>query len=354
MERIITYTFLRRTPTTPYSDPFPLNNTSHLLLISHSFSSLALPIFYRSVTISRPSHYQTFFNPQTGLFVFGEEGRNRWSWVREICILSSIFPPLVPSRPPQVDDETSWVVPLVFPKSERKLELACIMDRVRFLEEEPSLQLDVRRLVEEAQANPSMRSKSSALLREEFVEDTEILEQEIIEEELEAWSVMMYDASLEERIDELVQTNTELWIEGERERVFSHVLRCGNPVVLALPHDPFTHEPLLSSTQPFTPILQLHLEPGSKEVASEVLFDSVSNLRSGVGVAEVQLFGYSAGFLEELELELELELGEKNFEEAALVDWSWKRENGSQKVLLAADPLVRSTLVSPLLRRGMY
>jgi len=204
------------------------------------------------------------------------------------------------------------------------------MDRIRFLEEEPSLQPDVRRLVEEAQADPSSRSRCLEMLREEeYGEDLALG----FEEEGETIDA---GASVEERVDELVQTNVELWIEGERERVFSDVLRCGNPLVLALPHDPFTHEPLLYSTQAFTPTLQLHLEPGSKDVALEVLFDSVDNLRTGCGVADLELVGYSATLLDELERELEL----KESEEAAAASslgWSWEKEDGSKKIVLATE-----------------
>ena len=210
------------------------------------------------------------------------------------------------------------------------------MDRVRFLEEDPSLQRDVRRLVEEAQRDPSSRSKCHSMLREELGEDLALDEGEIDEKDLEAWSVRMYSASVADRIDELIETNTELWIEGERERVFSEVLRCGHPLVLALPHDPFTHEPLLYSSEAFTPTLQLHLEPGSEDVTLEVLFDSVDNLRTGVGVEDVELVGYSASLLEELERELKSK-GSEDGVVAATMGWSWEREDGSRKMIIATE-----------------
>jgi len=113
LEQILSFSFLCWSKLIPASDLFNLNNTSHLLLVSKGFRLLCLPLFYKSVTITRRSHYTTFFNPERGIFVTGDDGKKPWSYVREVSArfqlaskfnrpLSSprperLFPPLSPS-----------------------------------------------------------------------------------------------------------------------------------------------------------------------------------------------------------------------------------------------------------------
>ncbi|KAL7414564.1 hypothetical protein BDY24DRAFT_414278 [Mrakia frigida] len=124
LERILRYTFLRRTRLSPSSDPYPLRNTTHLLLVSKAFRELCLPIFFQHLTIARPSDYITFFNPENGLFVAGEEGRRRWSYVEVLGFAHGVTPP---SRFPTEDDE-SWIVPLAAPVGDR-LQIICFFDK---------------------------------------------------------------------------------------------------------------------------------------------------------------------------------------------------------------------------------
>ncbi|KAL7411863.1 hypothetical protein BDY24DRAFT_442887 [Mrakia frigida] len=111
LERILRYTFLRQTYLTPSSDPYPLRNTTHLLLVSRAFRELCLPFFFQSITIARPSDYITFFDPKDGIFV-GEQGRRRWSFVKAIGFGWKAEPPSVFPR----GDNSSWIVPLLPPE----------------------------------------------------------------------------------------------------------------------------------------------------------------------------------------------------------------------------------------------
>ncbi|KAL7414417.1 hypothetical protein BDY24DRAFT_440389 [Mrakia frigida] len=126
LERILSYTFLRRSPLTPSSDPYPLRNTTYLLVVSKAFHELCLPFFFHSITIGRPSDYVAFFDPKEGIFVVGNKGRKRWSFVRELC-----FGPMVEPRAVFPEDEgkpwSSWIVPLVVP-SEDHLQTVCFLD----------------------------------------------------------------------------------------------------------------------------------------------------------------------------------------------------------------------------------
>lgn len=124
LERILLYTFRRRTETTPSSDPYPLRRTTHLLLVSRSFRELCLPIFFQSITIARPSDYITFFDPEDGL-ISGDEGEQRWSFVRELCIVSSIGPPSAVAY-----SENCLLRPLAIPwrSSSNELEVLCLLE----------------------------------------------------------------------------------------------------------------------------------------------------------------------------------------------------------------------------------
>lgn len=126
IERILKYTFLRRTPLTPSSDLFSLRRTTHLLRVSKSFRLLCLPIFYRSITITRPSHYTTLFGRDQGTFVVGEEGKQRWSFVREISIVVGVEPPI--DFEATFSRECDAILPLkILP--DHTLDVVCLLER---------------------------------------------------------------------------------------------------------------------------------------------------------------------------------------------------------------------------------
>jgi hypothetical protein len=102
LERILDYAF-RPTPSsplqsTPSSLPTPLPHALPLLLISRSFRLLALPFFYRSITIVKSQDWSTLFDSDRGLFTDAEEGKKRWGWVKELCWDPRAFPPLADPR----------------------------------------------------------------------------------------------------------------------------------------------------------------------------------------------------------------------------------------------------------------
>ena len=71
---------------TPLTSDDPLSppvGTSHLLLISRGITALALPLYWRSVTILRADDWVKLWDPETGLFA-GKAGQARASWVKEV------------------------------------------------------------------------------------------------------------------------------------------------------------------------------------------------------------------------------------------------------------------------------
>lgn len=67
-------------------DPAPPPPPSALLLVSKGFTSLALPHFYRTITIYHRSDWTSFFDPNQGLFVVGEQADLRRRAVVELNI----------------------------------------------------------------------------------------------------------------------------------------------------------------------------------------------------------------------------------------------------------------------------
>ena len=67
---------------TPISPPVGL---SHLLLVSKEFSALALPLYWRSVTVLRSDDWVKLWGAKQGLLV-GPTGKARAGWVQEIRI----------------------------------------------------------------------------------------------------------------------------------------------------------------------------------------------------------------------------------------------------------------------------
>ena len=73
------------TPHTCEAPITPLVGTSHLLLISKGFTTLALPLYWRSVTVLCSDDWVKLWGAETGLLA-GDRGQKRASWVTEIRI----------------------------------------------------------------------------------------------------------------------------------------------------------------------------------------------------------------------------------------------------------------------------
>lgn len=127
IQRILKYTFLPSSPLTPLSDPHHPRGTTHVLLVSRAIRQLALPFVYHTIIISRPSDFVTFFDPEHGLLNAGEDGKRRWSLVREIGIVAGVWPELATA----LHGDRRYLVPLEIP-SAGNIKIACILDGALF------------------------------------------------------------------------------------------------------------------------------------------------------------------------------------------------------------------------------
>ncbi|KAL7413895.1 hypothetical protein BDY24DRAFT_388490 [Mrakia frigida] len=112
IERIIKLSFLpagRR-------DPPPSPPSTSLLSVSKAVRLLALPYFFEVVSIRRKEDWQTFFDPSSGIFVEGEEGERRWSWVKELVVPLEFPPPL---NTHYTFGQPSYFIPLTIPNSKK-------------------------------------------------------------------------------------------------------------------------------------------------------------------------------------------------------------------------------------------
>ncbi|KAL7414531.1 hypothetical protein BDY24DRAFT_414244 [Mrakia frigida] len=164
LEKILKNVFLRPTQLLPTSDPFNLNGTSHLLLVSKGFRELCSPIFYQSVTITRPSHYVAFFNPEHGLFGTGEEGEKRWSFVRELSIAIGIEPPLS-------SHSTSSCLAALHLPSGRTLQRVCLLHRAG--QRVPRSENPCPRVLHRLMQDPGRREAAMVALEPQRLADVE-------------------------------------------------------------------------------------------------------------------------------------------------------------------------------------
>ncbi|KAL7414597.1 hypothetical protein BDY24DRAFT_440559 [Mrakia frigida] len=192
LERILKYTFLRRSKLTPFSDPFHLNGTSFLLLLSKGFRELCLPFFYHTLAITRSSHYAVFFAPTDGIFSAGEVGEKRWNFVKELALVRGAFPPLVDPPRAVINPPLSFCfVDLTIP-SRRNLERVCLLEPPNKLAEDIEADPAVQNLISSVQADDFLRSRTRSRIwrykqsggwSEESIriEVDEVLRQEVLE-----------------------------------------------------------------------------------------------------------------------------------------------------------------------------
>ncbi|KAL7411414.1 hypothetical protein BDY24DRAFT_138672 [Mrakia frigida] len=81
IERILKLALGAFDPISPHSPPSPPTRTSHLLLLSRGLRELALPLWWRRITIVNCQDWVVLFGEGAGLLVVGEEGQKRWAMV---------------------------------------------------------------------------------------------------------------------------------------------------------------------------------------------------------------------------------------------------------------------------------
>ena len=297
LERMIRYTFLRLTKFTPSSDPYPLQNTTHLLLVSKAFRELCLPFFFYSVTIARPSDYITFFDPESGIFVVGEEGRKRWSIVKALGFGYNVEPP---SRfPTQEEDQSSWIVPLVAPDP-AELRDVCFFNQTVCLPGHHGPELHA---VGEALADQGIRARFLEDISMGYEHSASLLEEDV--PELEEWAAIVYDQSLEDEIaDRIIQESTDA-ILISRSDFYGHLVSPNPtrtiPLVLRL-SDPIVHLSLLTSigsgaSESLRATLFVYRNgtssPSPDSPDAHVVTEYFALIRRLLEIYKIELFGYS-------------------------------------------------------------
>ena len=81
IERILKFALGAYDPISSHSPPSPPAQTSQLLLLSRGLRELALPTWWRRITIVACQDWVALFGKGVGLLVYGEEGRKRWEMI---------------------------------------------------------------------------------------------------------------------------------------------------------------------------------------------------------------------------------------------------------------------------------
>lgn len=309
LERILKYTFVPSSPLTPFSDPFHLRGTSHVLLVSRGVRELALPFFYHTVIIRRSDHYTTFFDPELGLFNDKVTGEERWSFVRQVGIITGVGPPINPN--PTIDDEAGFgrsftaLLPLRFPENHR-LERFCLLDH-------PDLVVKLDN--DEAFQSLLRLTQGHSSFRENWEEiTTEDWESSGADQTLSAWCQSRFGGdTIEHAVDWHIKSDTVSDVRSSREAAVDNLL-CMQPEQIQLSPDGIAflgEDSLADMSGPGHSLVVYSNNTGGVPtepkddgtVQDEVDFvSSVLNLQRGLGINRVQLEGFSASCLEEVKV----------------------------------------------------
>ncbi|KAL7414601.1 hypothetical protein BDY24DRAFT_369724 [Mrakia frigida] len=307
IERILKYTFLRRSKLTPSSDPYHLNGTTSLLRVSRGFRELCLPFFYHSITITTSFHWTTFFDPEHGIFVAGEDGRKRWNYVRE------------------VQDSQHYLYQANWRKG---------------------AQLDM--VVENIKIQAAVRTQILEDLHEEYEDDMEF--NPASSEDLEDWIQNNLEAdTIETEIRTRVEDRTVAFIEREHRTVVQELVQASYPSALRVPSD--TMKGLVSIDTAAGRMERTLLE--IYQASPGVLYDLppgelcriVGVVQSQFGSVEIRLEGFRPNYLSSLGLWIKVygHLPGHGFSETLrAVSWSWLLPDGSLFVLHPCSPDDRS------------
>ena len=293
IERILKYTFVPSSPLVPSSDPFHLRGTTHLLLVSRAIRELALPFFYHTVNITRPSDYTTFFDPDNGLFVAGETGPRRWSLVRSLGLVYGVEPPVVsdPSLT-QVPSGAALLVPLAFPTRHPRLPTFCLLRRRSTLTE---WKLGLHRLQRLACLDPSRRyaieDELYSAWENDPVDSDYPFEQVMIEQ---------YGHDVDAQINEEISAVIRNAVKDERERVFQRLLVRIQPGEVHWAMNELYHyvRGLLKTTLPDTTLVVYSSWEGAAETVGSFV-ERVTRAEDMLGVAQVRSVGIPVSYLDE-------------------------------------------------------
>lgn len=166
----------------PNTQPTPLAHSSPLLLVSKRVRELTLPLFWRSITLTRSSHFVALFDPKKGLLHHGSLAVDRRGWIRELCIDAAV--PYDPKKLSKTFNKRTAVLqkdrgydlhvklsPAALPNLVRLVlgDPGYLVPGPRGFEEEPSYQDLARRLgIDEISSDPDWdgeETKTDRLIR---------------------------------------------------------------------------------------------------------------------------------------------------------------------------------------------
>ncbi|KAL7414621.1 hypothetical protein BDY24DRAFT_385856 [Mrakia frigida] len=337
LERILKYTFLRRSKLTPFSDPFHLNGTSFLLLLSKGFRELCLPFFYHTITFFRPSHYTDFFEVCFGP-ALNDLLKGKWEWVREICIVVGVEPPLnhvrrdfLQSRNggPQVPG--SRYTTSVWPTYAGNLEAVCLLDATGPL---PIPDPIFDRLVLADVHQNERREECGILLEQEYFASGSPLS-------FDAWTKETFGRGVMDEISERIRRHTTAAIADERGHFFSVVVRYSNATTLIASTESLLYHDLTiqDALTFFHKNVELHNTSNPlQQPSSDSLVRMVCDFSVPVRPTTIQLVGFTSDLLAPFEMAMNGLVEER---ELWFEDWRvvWEKEDGS----LVALPPVDST-----------
>ncbi|KAL7411302.1 hypothetical protein BDY24DRAFT_135257 [Mrakia frigida] len=109
LSEIFSHFFGSTSVATPISPPTPVKGSTSLLLTSKPFRTLSLPLFWRSITIHKPSDFVSLFDPKIGLLhAKGKVGKERRGWIQTLSFGREAAVPLSLDRITRESFDTAY------------------------------------------------------------------------------------------------------------------------------------------------------------------------------------------------------------------------------------------------------
>ncbi|KAL7409165.1 hypothetical protein BDY24DRAFT_404196 [Mrakia frigida] len=324
--KILEYIFLRPSPTTPASPHQMLNGTTHLLLVSKSFRTICLPIFFRSVTIYRTSDFATFFDSRRGIFVVTAEGRKRWDMVKELCIVDGVQLPL------EGDD----LLPLTIPSSHQIDQLVILEHKPRSFDDWDFVPPQLTREEEEHHAASQRRTDQQR--NRLFASTIQSLREEQIQEgqqhqSFEEW-IQARTGTSDVHSVVSVEVIRKMWEESfdERRELLNRIVLDTSPRQIHISLLAQRHFlPLQSRSRTETVVIHYAVLPSSNrswpESSPPDVVELAEEISYWLNLFHVQLVDFPRSEVEEL-------VERVGKEPSEITRWTWRWEDGSSFEML--------------------
>lgn len=308
---------------------------------------MCLPHFHRTLVITRPSDFITFFHPTDGIFA-GPEGLKRWALVKELVILTGVSPPLIADLPSSPSGP--WGVPLAFSTSTHTVDLLCIVDPdpiTTYSKPSPTRSMfgplpllltpHVAHLIASAQSDPATIAHTRSPLYAAYAGEARLSNDPATDAGFEDWVARLFGGqTVDEALRASIEMTTMTALKTAREGAFVQLLRCARPKRLSVPLERSTHTPLFTPFLDETEAVEIHrYDAGAigRKTDVDILVRTVGAVMLKVWGNEVTLVGFEREVKEMVRERLRKPDDGTVARGWDRLRWFWEREDGTRSLI---------------------